>query len=179
MLRVRVAALLRLDNIRLLTERWCDIFGCSETMFPEGCCEGNDSGNRLRGLLGACDGGGESVSKLSYGVVACSLCGLSSEPVHPTHGGGTSPILSSFFRFSLVLRTLRGVSGLLHAEWSLCRCRAGLSLGDNGLMCVGNGCERKALGVGGRFCALSISIVGHMCGLLPLLSSPYDCYIMM
>lgn len=76
----------------------------------------NGSGDRLRGLLGACDAGGESVNRLSYGVVACSLCGLSSEPAHPTHGGGTSPTLSSFFRFSLVLRTLRGVSGLLHAE---------------------------------------------------------------
>jgi hypothetical protein len=76
----------------------------------------NGSGDRLRGLLGACDPGGEIVSRLSHGVVACNLIGLSSELVHPTHGGGTSPILSSFFRFSLVLRTLRGVSGLLHAE---------------------------------------------------------------
>jgi len=165
--------------MRLLTERWRDILGCSGTVFPGSGCGGNGSGDRLRGLLGTCDAGGESVSKLSYGVVACSLCGLSSELVHPTHGGGTSPILSSFLRFSLVLRTRRGVSGLLHAEWSLCRCRAGLSLGDNGLMCAGNGCERKPRGVGGRFCASSVLIMGHMCGLLPLLSSPYDCCIMM
>lgn len=139
-------------------------------MFSGSGCGRDGSGDRLQGLVGACDAGGENVNKLSYGVVACSLCGLSSELVHPTHGGGTSPILSSFFRFSLVLRTLRGVSGLLHAEWSLCRCRAGFSLGDNGLMCAGNGCERKARGVGGRFCALSVLIVGHMCGLQCLTS---------
>lgn len=170
-----MAALLRLDSIRLLTERWCDILGGSGTMFFEYAFGGNGCGDRLRGLLGACDAGGERVNKLSYGVVACSLCGLSSELVHPTHGGGTSPILSSFLRFSLVLRTLRGVSGLLHAEWSLCRCRAGLSLGDSGLMFEGNGSERKPLGVGGRFCALSVLIVGYMRDRLPLLSSPYDC----
>ena len=33
-------------------------------------------------------------------------------------------------RFSLVLRTLRGVSGLLHAEWSRCLLNAGLLCGE-------------------------------------------------
>jgi hypothetical protein len=33
-------------------------------------------------------------------------------------------------RFSLVLRTLRGVSGLLQAEWSRCLFKAGLLFGE-------------------------------------------------
>jgi hypothetical protein len=149
-------------------------------MLPGTGCWVNDSCEVLRRLLGACDAGGESVDGLSYGVVACSTFGLSSELVHPTHGGGTSPICSPFFRFSLVFRTLRGVSGLLHAEWSLCRCRAGLSLGDSGLMLAVNGCDRKPLGVGGRFWAWSVLSVKCVCGsFLPLLSSPYDYCIMM
>ena len=142
-------------------------------------CGVNGSGEILRRLFGSCDPCGERVKRLSYGVVAGSGFGLSSRLVHPTHGGGTSPSLSSFFRFSLVLRTLRGVSGLLHAEWSLCRCSAGLSLGDSGLTFAGNGCERRTLGVGGRFCAQLVLILRKELAFLPLWSPPYDCCIMM
>jgi hypothetical protein len=46
-------------------------------------------------------------------------------------------------------------------------------------MFAGNGCERKALGVGGRFCELLVLIVGWTRDHLPLLSSPYDYRIMM
>lgn len=46
-------------------------------------------------------------------------------------------------------------------------------------MFAGIGCERKILGVGGRFCALSALIAEYKRGLAPLLSSPYHCCIMM
>jgi hypothetical protein len=158
-LRVRAAALLRLDNIRLLTDRWWLIFGCSAVLLP--------------GLGRDVNASGERGERLLYGAVASGDFGLSSVPRQPTHGGGTSPSLSSFFRFSLVLRTLRGVSGLLHAEWSRCLCKAGLSLGDNGLMFVVNGCERRPLGVGGRFCLLSAVYARSARFCSPLWSSPY------
>jgi hypothetical protein len=107
---------LRLDSIRLLTDRWWLIFGCSSVLLP-GLGRGvNASGEILRRLVGPCEPGGERGDKLLYCVVASGDFGLSSAPIHPTHGGGTSPSLSSFFRFSLVFRTLSGVSGLLQAE---------------------------------------------------------------
>lgn len=54
-------------------------------------------------------------------------------------------------RFSLVLRTLRGVSGLLHAEWSRCLFNAGLLLGER------PGKRGAAASIGGWFCRVIIS----------------------
>lgn len=132
LLRVRAAALLRLDITRLLTDRWRSILACSGFRSRESGCSSMGSGEATRRL---CASGlsAERGSGVSLGTSARTGSKVSSAPVHPTHGGGTSPSPPSCFRFSLVLRTLKGVSGLPHAEWSLCLRKAGLVLGESGL----------------------------------------------